>query len=373
MASPTRQRLGWLAVAVPALGFVLGVSADHLGASQRINILAPPLLALLVWNLAVYLGLVLTALGSPARRSRGWAALLVRRSGVPEPADLARATAVLHAAAAALALGALLSLYLRGLAFEYRAGWDSTFLDAAAVQRLLAVVLGPAAWLSGLALPDADELARLRYSEGPGENAARWIHLQAITLAGVVLLPRTLLAVWSWRRAQSLAQARERNAVGIPVAVWPYSHHASADALRGLLRLLRHTLGPATTTHVAPVVPLGGEDQLAALPWPAPQEKRGQPALVLFHLAATPERENHGAFIDALSHRCGAPPWVLVDESAFKQRFSGADGAQRLQQRRAAWRALAQAHGCVAVCVDLLQPDLDAARRDWHATEAQAA
>ena len=106
----------------------------------------------------------------------------------------ARIARALHIGAAAFALGALASLYARGLAFEYRAGWDSTFLDADGVQRLLAVVLWPATALAGFPLPDAPTLAALRFSTGPGENAARWIHAHAIGVVAVVVLPRLLLA-----------------------------------------------------------------------------------------------------------------------------------------------------------------------------------
>ena len=89
------------------------------------------------------------------------------------PLQAQRLALLVHAAAAALALGVLASLYTRGLVLDYRAGWDSTFLDAADVRRLLAALLGPASALSGLALPDVPALAALRLARGGGEGAAR--------------------------------------------------------------------------------------------------------------------------------------------------------------------------------------------------------
>ena len=53
---------------------------------------------------------------------------------------LERVAALLHAAAALLALVVIGSMYVFGLAFDYRAGWDSTWLDAEQVQRTLAAV-----------------------------------------------------------------------------------------------------------------------------------------------------------------------------------------------------------------------------------------
>jgi len=86
-------------------------------------------------------------------------------------------------------------------------------------------------------------------------------------------------------------------------------------------------------------------------------------AIALFALTSTPERETHGAFIDALTARCGAAPWVLVDESTFRRRFTGPDAEQRLQERRATWQALLQGHGATAVFVDLLEPEYAGAGR----------
>ena len=82
------------------------------------------------------------------------------------PLVAARAGRVLHLAAAMLALGAIAGLFVRGLAFEYRAGWESTFLGAPAVHAILSFVLGPAARLTGIALPGVTELEALRWGGG---------------------------------------------------------------------------------------------------------------------------------------------------------------------------------------------------------------
>src|SRR5690606_26956090 len=75
------------------------------------------------------------------------------------PLTAARLARTLHLAAATLAFGAIIGLYLRGLVFEYRAGWASTFLDPGQVGALLKLVFGPAALLTGIELPDAARLA----------------------------------------------------------------------------------------------------------------------------------------------------------------------------------------------------------------------
>src|SRR6185437_2027240 len=57
-----RARMSW---AVLVAVSIVAVGAARIGPSQRINLLAPPLAALLLWNLAVYLVLA-------SMRVRGW-------------------------------------------------------------------------------------------------------------------------------------------------------------------------------------------------------------------------------------------------------------------------------------------------------------
>ncbi|MDP9046318.1 MAG: hypothetical protein M3O01_16070, partial [Pseudomonadota bacterium] len=60
-------RSQWIAGAALA-GLVLGLLADSIGSSQRVNLLAPPLWAVLAWNLVVYLALLGNALARLMRR-----------------------------------------------------------------------------------------------------------------------------------------------------------------------------------------------------------------------------------------------------------------------------------------------------------------
>jgi len=159
----------------------------------------------------VYLALMLP---NPLRHLRAglsrWAlrgpdpfALLWARHAAPLTG--VRLALLLHTAAAGLALGLVAGLYLRGLVLDYRAGWQSTFLDAATVQQVMDWLLKPAAALTGIAVPD---VAPLRL--GPGADAtasaAPWIHLLASTLALAVLLPRCLLAWRASARGRHLAR-----------------------------------------------------------------------------------------------------------------------------------------------------------------------
>ena len=388
----------WSARALIAGTAVAGVLTDAIGPAQQVNILAFPLLGLLGWNLVVYLIVALRALGSLTRsgpRRLGPVSRLVARlagsagnavmdvakaspaalfraewARVSAPLTVARVGRVMHLSAMAFALGAIAALYLRGLVFEYHAGWESTFLDAGQVQQILALVLGPAAAFSGLTLPDAAHLEAIRFSVGPGENAASWIHLYAVTIAGVVLLPRALLALMGGLMGRRLEkrfplplgdayfQRLLRGFTGQAARVHcvPYSYELSPASALALRERVAQEFGPRGSLTVAPCVAFGDEDTLPDSVLPA------SPAtlvLPLFSLTATPEAENHGAFLAALASRLppGTPLAALVDESGFHSRFEGQ--GKRLEERRSAWRRLLEQQDVAPLFIDLerLTPD----------------
>ena len=407
----------WVGTLIVAAAFVAGVAVDRVGGSGRIDLLAPPVFGLLVWNLAVYAMLVagfvvrygeparigplrravirvagrvqrkFADLGSPRRTdadgvagavaavTQGWGQLAA-------PLYAARAAAILHAAAATLTLGVVAGLYLRGLAFEYRATWESTFLGADAVRTLLAAALAPGAGLTGLAVPDATQLAAIRAPDS--ENAATWLHLIAATLAAVVVAPRLLLAAATWLVARHRAahlplaladpyyQRLLRGFRGGParVRVLPHSYTLAPPAIAGLEALVARTFGGSAALTIEAPVAYGDEDGHAAR-----DDAGGDAAvLVVFNLAATPEREVQGRFVEALAARqapAGAP-LVVIDTSVLHARWP--DDAARFAARRAAWDAALPAAAGAPLYVDLAAPDVAAFERAFDtAVEARDA
>jgi hypothetical protein len=285
------------------------------------------------------------------------------------PLTAARAARILHWAALAFAVGAIAGMYLRGLAFEYRAGWESTFLTAEHVRWVLAFALAPGSWLTGIAVPDAAQLERIRYSaNAAGENAAPWIHLYAATTALVVLLPRLLLALvagfFERRGARHfplpleepyyarLLRTYSRGATRVHVL--PYSYQVPAAAVHGLTAVIARAFGPHAEVSFAEPVAYGDEDRVGAQP-------AADLIAALFNLAATPERENQSAFLQSLRRGAGAETTLtaIVDESGFGRRF--ANQPARVEERRAAWREALQGLAIEPVFVDLAAPDLEAA------------
>lgn len=388
------------------VGFVVGVAADAIGASQRINLLAPPLWAVLAWNVAVYLlllgggvmqmlfrrtrrgGLIrltervlrfgrsLPGLGSvgasasgSAKALQGFASLWLRLSA---PLSAARAATLLHAAAAALGAGLIAGLYLRGLVLDYRAAWESTFLSAVNAHAILTAVLAPASALSGIALPDVDAFAAMRGAHGvveAGAPAAPWIHLFALTLALVVLLPRGVLALIGAARAHWLARhlalpldssyfqglALARKGELARVFVTPYASDPGAGTAALLRTLVNRLFGDTTQIETASTRVFGAEDDPTEFAMPPDGTTL---VIALFDLAATPEAESQGRYAQTLAR--SAPTILMIDEASFVRRFKG--DANRLAQRRDAWRVLAVALGTTPVFINSDVPDESSAR-----------
>jgi len=244
------------------LGFITGVAADRLGPPEHVNLLAPAVWAVVLWNLCVYVAALMPwrggGVGSQlgpwfARRGQGTdlgASLLWARHAAP--LSMKRAALVLHVAAAALASGLVAGLYLRGLVLDYRAGWQSTFLDVSAVQTLLNTLLAPASLLTGIGVPD---VAPLRVGPGaPAQaTAAPWIHLYAGTLMLWVVVPRLLLAWWSAWRADALSR---RFPLPLDTPYFEALHPLMRPGLSRVVRLMWVTppgFGPVTLLgHAVP-------------------------------------------------------------------------------------------------------------------------
>ena len=176
-------------------------------------------------------------------------------------------------------------------------------------------MLGPAAALSGIGLPDAAAFAALRIAPSApaaGAPAAPWMHLIALTLALVVVVPRLVLALacgfaaaWRSRRFalpldEPYFQRLLRLGAGgaARVVVVPYAATPSPQATLGLRALLAATLGNTTRldVRIAPLVPFGAEDVA-----PGDIGADTTHAIALFDLGATPEAEHQTRFLRTLA------------------------------------------------------------------------
>jgi len=381
-----------LALGLGLTAAVAGFLTNELGPEKRINILSFPLLGIIFWSFAIYLlegyhffrrHQASTQEGwfdwigdhlqpRPSRvknppEGSGGSPILERARLLFEkrwrhlsaPVTTARFKAILHAAAFILAASAIGGMYVRGLANEYRAVWESTFFtDSTQLRPFLQLVLGPAVSLSGDVFPGTAELDAIHWSavsgEASGENAARWIHWYALTVGLFVLLPRALLACL-WRlRALHLSRTlpfREfspryferllstSTGAALPLHLVPYAFQPDPHSKTALIRRLEDHFGRAVEVSWETPVPFGEEESFS-LTLPAEDEE----VIPLFTFSATPEKETHLTFYRTLLSASPHPVrFACFDTSAFDRKsLSFADAEARRKGREAAWKHLFQ-------------------------------
>jgi hypothetical protein len=260
-----------LTLPICLIALVLGFATNLLGPAEKIHVVRNPVLLLVAWNLFVYLVLFLAFLAKPGKgklasspsAERGSAKqppqnpgegvseakLNVSRLaqflmpglwhffhrvaiGVGEKKKLAeivsrfsvnwyavaaalvvsRWEVMLHLGALSLATGAVAGMYFQGLFQGYHAIWSSTFITGErSVITFVHFIFGPSLLVSellGLGLAGEIDVARLLSPQG--DKAAAWIHLFAITVMLIIVIPRGALATWQWRNIQ-----RRRNDIGL--------------------------------------------------------------------------------------------------------------------------------------------------------------
>ena len=397
-----RQRAtGWaaLSVGLPLMALLLGAGLDRISDPHRVDLLSAPLLAIIGWNLLVYL-VLLAWLFVPDSKT-DWAGagvmrrLSVGRAALPRklPSVLAaalvefmaewtrlsarlthaRLSRAMHLAAAMFAAGAVLSLLARGFLTQYQAGWESTFLDAPQVHAVLSVLFAPAVWLLQLQGFSLADIEALRFSQAPSmAGGKRWVLLYGATILLLAILPRLVLAGVAHWRARSIA-------ANFPLDLeQPYFRklHGKMGGASGVLRVLPYsfTLDEARDKGLATLATmlLGEQARLMLRPSSAygdePQDALGETRLddpnvsltaVLFNLAATPEKENHGAFLEHLVSASPRGIAVLVDESSLLERLGAqAGGKARVNERIVLWQQFCGHHHANATIVNLLDPQV---------------
>jgi hypothetical protein len=394
----------WIGLALLVVAAASGYGLSAMNDSRRINILALPFLGLIAWNLLVYLWLAMGGVrrimagATAATRLAGSAArgigrrlgplvartvrvdkdlgAAVRRfvadwsdAGAPVLAQQARLW--LHLAAAAVAVGLIVGLYQRGIGHHFVAGWESTWLTAPGVQWVIDTLFGPVASWSGIELPrSVEEVRQLEFlpDGAGGGTAAPWIHLIALCLMCMVVLPRLVLAGVAWFGSERLQRAARlpgsvaayaRAALGAGgqglqtvINVLPYAFEPPPQCVAGLEPVLQEMFGRGARPRLQSPIAYGDEDSLRTAIEQRAQETDG--FIILMSLASTPEVENHGVVISAARDSARAPSVgaafrLVIDGSSYASRFAADPSlAGRMEERRQLWRKFARGYGIEA-------------------------
>ena len=389
------QGLTW---ALPLLALVLGVALDRITDPHRVDLLSAPLLLILAWNLVVYLGLLISLVipsrapgwpkdGMVRRLSVGKLALPRKMPPVLSTALLsfmgewaqlstkltaARLNRTVHLSAALFSIGAVASLYARGLLAQYGAGWESTFLNASQVHGLLSFLFAPAMFVFNLQGFTLSEIEALRFPQTTAaEGGARWVHLYAATIFLFVVLPRLLLALAYNLRAAHFAKRfpldldhpyfrRLNDTIGVSTGgllrVLPYSFTVDEVRHQGLVQVAVMAFGEQGRMMLRPSSAYG-EDARELLREVDLTDPNVNITAVLFNITATPEKENHGAFLDYLVKSSPRGIAVLLDQSSYVERMGDhPDDRARLAERVALWQQFCHFHHTRATVVNLLNP-----------------
>lgn len=389
---------GWpkrAALALITAGAVAGFAVSLTDSGTTINLLAPPVWCLIIWNLFVIvahfsranvvahaqpmLTKIALKLRMPDRVNaagpdaqialQAYRDFLLRWFGATAPLQRARLSTLLHIAAISAAVAIIAGMYVRGLVLGYDVSWSSTFMTSESVHNILHAVLYPASIVSGQSIPNAAILEAIHQGTATAQerSAAVWIHLWATTVATLVIVPRCAFAVIG---AQAAHRLRNRIELDISqayfrrlgrvhrnrqhsITVFPAYQNPDATSeatLRNLLALAApdaKTIQTDTaldeTTEVPESRP-GSEDEL----W-----------ILLVALGTTPEEEVHGRWLDRLREQRPAGLVLILDEQDFARRF-GPDST-RLKQRLAAWKELAERHQTSICVLNLQHPSTDGA------------
>lgn len=341
---------GRLGAGLCLAAFVFGFASHVVGLGESFDLLALPMMLILLWNAVVYVvwlyGLTRThgtderhgfiarlvwrkmyALdaGQPENKARkaylNSIATWVRSWGVPTVASW------FHASSACFVIGLLSAIYIRGINQEYLAGWESTWLSARGVSLVVGGLLAPASWIAGIPLPDTPEDWNhlKRSAASAGENAGPWIHLYAVTLLGWIVLPRLVLSSMAAIRAGRLRATPPEWDSGEPylrrilslarqdgdfsIAILPFDIKSAGFMRDGVYRdaferLVRETWGLRARPCWLECAAYGDEDGIFEGAWADAVACEG--AVLLLDMHATAEEEVHGALLDAVLKRYGA-------------------------------------------------------------------
>ena len=381
-----------LVLGLVLLAYLGGALTDRFATEgARINLLSPPVLLLLVWNLVVYLILLIGTLGllpkvpfSPVEAlvagfSRmKWTGLDKK---APKALFAARWTALqttrlrteasraFHLASCAFAVGLLTSIAVRGIGTAYTIGWESTWFSEnpewiAALLRTVYNII-PLDWFGGTPWPDTETVAGLRFDKlDPSGlySASDWLCRLMLTISAVILLPRLLLAgVSSWKLS------RLKKTVTIDTTAPYYRNIFSTDKVpeKHSILIVDHAGDNASlptewlslksrlrTNTLLLVNAWEGDisEKTASLPTAASYD-----CMIGLDPTGTPEEEVHGHLIDSVKdfccHHASSSPVVILNLAPLISRHG--DDSDKVGSRRALWESFAHQHGVSAVAVNL--------------------
>lgn len=395
------------------LAFVLGALTDRVASPEHlVNLLSVPFWSVIVWNLGVYVVLILCLAGlfgdSASRFSlplRKCLVSFVEKSAfttlkkgykarfyadwtqVAAPLIRMHVARTLHWAAVFFALGIIVSLLVRGFGTAYWAGWESTWLSEKpqTVKAFLDLTYGLIPNALGLApIPDIETITqwridRLPYLAAP-VSAAPWLIRMMIMMTAVVIVPRLVFIVFnSWR----MRRYAKKVVLNLDDAYYQdILSQCRQDAKLGVLGIVTDTVDrPDRAQRIKLVRSLwatDSESELLSFDFnnvestvpEAPKSERQTVMLLWLDAIETPEDDVHGTALEKAKSQYAknCPFAVWLDMVEFAERF--AHTPNRIAERLSHWQHFIEKHDVkVFVMTDTLDKGLNSikALRSWAA------
>lgn len=376
------------------IAFIIGFLSQQIAASDnRINLLSPPLLGLIAWNLIVYLLIFINFIIPNKKKGSGPSMRLPFRKGILLGIDklmgkkasqsvylknfyseylplttsltgyyIAR---VLHYSAAALAAGLIFGLWLRGFATAYVAGWESTWLYdyPHIVEVILKGLYGflpvQDALINGLTV---EKVESMRFgADYVANSAGPWLIQLMVTVAVFVLIPRIFFGLYAGFRYHRLEKSfpldtttpyfqnllRHWHGKTMTIRVVPFATSLSGKEVDGLKRIIA-AMGYSGATIIIEKT-LFEDDPLPTL-----SNSQSEENWIIFSMGATGEDDVQGRFINEMksqASKCGGLIRILVNSGPFEARFSTMEG--RVKERNRSWQSFLNGYGIPYSIVNL--------------------
>ena len=375
------------------LAFVGGILTNEFSVTDnRINLLSPPLLGVIAWNLIIYCwiatALVFNRGKSPVgyiRRTFASAVLKLQTRGshgqealvsfygkwteAELPLLRGRIAEILHFSAALFGLGLIASIGIHGWGTEYTVGWESTWLSdkPAAVLTFINLFYGMIpvnADLFNQLTPQVIE--SMKFGAGHGQNAAPWLVQLFYIISLIVVVPRILLGLYAYAKARYIENhfpidldsvyysniLRQWRGQTMLIQIIPFSYPLT-DKVKDGIQKFASELHPENSRCIFSEV----QHENTKLPEiPAGEQTE---VIAVFAMTSTPETEVQGRFIAELKQKAldsKALLRVVIDTSGFLARF--ANTPQRIAERKKNWSNFLAPYGVSFAFVNLTDADV---------------
>ncbi|MFQ7829483.1 MAG: DUF2868 domain-containing protein [Parasutterella excrementihominis] len=389
------QDIPYLAIGsvLAVLAFVGGILTNEFSVTDnRINLLSPPLLGVIAWNLIIYCwiatALVFNRGKSPVgyiRRTFASAVLKLQTRGshgqealvsfygkwteAELPLLRGRIAEILHFSAALFGLGLIASIGIHGWGTEYTVGWESTWLSdkPAAVLTFINLFYGMIpvnADLFNQLTPQVIE--SMKFGAGHGQNAAPWLVQLFYIISLIVVVPRILLGLYAYAKARYIENhfpidldsvyysniLRQWRGQTMLIQIIPFSYPLT-DKVKDGIQKFASELHPENSRCIFSEV----QHENTKLPEiPAGEQTE---VIAVFAMTSTPETEVQGRFIAELKQKAldsKALLRVVIDTSGFLARF--ANTPQRIAERKKNWSNFLAPYGVSFAFVNLTDADV---------------